>query len=123
MSRAIRVTVKVQFERLQCDDSDGDISYLQQDYRDVTPTQRAEYLARDRARLDAYKRGDWHFIGIRARAHVDVTRGKVTTSYTLDSPGLWGIESDSDDSYLESVFREEAEMLEDDIKAFGNAKR
>lgn len=118
------VSVTVQMERLVITDDGPDTSYLHQDYRDVKdPAEREKYLAQDRARVEAYDRGEWHFIGVRARAHVEVRRGKNITCYTIDSAGLWGIESDSDDSYLEEVFREEAAQLEADIKALGEAKR
>lgn len=115
-------TVAVTFERQECHDSDGDTSYLTQNYSDVTPAQREQYLAADRERLEAYRRGDWHFLGIRARAHIAITRDRYTTHYTLESPGLWGIESDSGEDYLKSVFAEECDILKGDIEALKEFK-
>ena len=106
------VKVTVVFTRQEYEDNDSDVSYLEQDCFDNEA---------GRERLAAFKRGAWHMIGIRAVATVHVTRGQMTTSYTLESPGLWGIESDSEDSYLQSVFKEECNQLQADIQALQHA--
>ncbi len=46
----------------------------------------------DYQRMEAYNRGDWHMVGIRAVAEVVTASGTIQT---LRSGGLWGIESDS----------------------------
>lgn len=71
----------------------------------------------DPERVKAYRAGQWHFIGIRAKAVIDVIRQGYTTQYEFESAGLWGIESDSDESYLQEVFREECHQLKSDIEA------
>lgn len=118
----IETKVTVTFKREEREDCHPDLSYLTQDYRDVTdPTERAKYMAQDQERLLALQRGDWTFIGIRAKAEVRVTRGSYTTIYNITSPGLWGIESDCDEASLAEIFQQECDNLSEDIKAFGAA--
>ena len=82
-------------------DEDPDPSYLDQDeFED---------------RKEAFQRGDFHFIGIRAEAVVAV-EGILQT---LTSGGLWGVESDSGDDYIEGVAVEEYEALRDVLKSIG----
>jgi hypothetical protein len=82
-------------------DEDADTSYLDQDgFED----RRAEY-----------EQGDFHFVGVRTEAEVEVA-GVVQT---LHSGGLWGIESDSDRSYLEEVAGEQYAELRRILKDVG----
>jgi len=71
------------------DDPDPDVSYLEQE-------EFAERLA-------AYQRGDFTFVGVRVEAEIIISG----TVQTLMSPGLWGIESDSGEEYIEEVAVEE----------------
>ena len=99
----------ITFERITFDDSDASpLDYLFQD---------EAYRTEDQERLDAFKRGEWHFIGIRCAATVTLAneQGTSATSYTLESAGRWGIESDSSESYLSEVFEDEKAMLIADI--------
>jgi hypothetical protein len=74
-------------------DLDPDTSYLEQDgFED---------------RLAEHQRGNFDFIGIRACADV-VVNGVCQSIY---SGGLWGVESDSDESYLQSIEAEEIDSL------------
>lgn len=52
-------------------------------------------------------------IGVIARAHIPVPYGADEIIATLDSPGLWGIDADPDDPYLDEVFDEETEVLKE----------
>lgn len=104
----------VTFERVEHRDNDATPDeYLFQD---------PEYREQDEARMTAWRNDEWHFIGVQAVARVEVVRGGlgVATSYTLYSPGLWAIESDSDEAYLAEVFAEECETLKGDMLTFGN---
>ena len=83
-------------------DEDPDTSYLDQD--DEFADRRAEF-----------ERGDFAFVGVRAEA--DVVIEGVTQ--TLTSGGLWGIESDSGDEYIEETALEEYDSLRDILKAVG----
>jgi hypothetical protein len=78
-----------------------------------------EYAAEDRARLEAWQRDEWWFIGIRARAEVCIVRNGTGVYHTLTSAGLWGIESDSGEDYFAAVFADEKAALLDDMRAFG----
>lgn len=112
------VKVTVTFKREECDDNNPDLSWLEQ-----TDAQMGEgFEAQSTKRLAEYNRGDWHMIGIRAVATIQVERGNFTTCYELSSPGLWGIESDSEQSYLESVFKDECSVLQADIEAMKTAE-
>lgn len=70
-------------------DIDPDISYLEQDeFKD---------------RLAAYRRNEFHFVGVRAEAEVAVN----SVIQTIKSGGLWGIESDHADDYILNVAAQE----------------
>ena len=74
----------------------------------------------DRERIQAWREGDWHFIGIQARAEITIIRNGYGIMHELTSGGLWSIESDSGDEYLDEVFREECDALKADIAAFAS---
>lgn len=127
------VKVTVRFLREVIEDSDGDTSYLTQDYADVKdPVEREKCKAHDAKRLAAYRRGEWHFIGIRAKAviridhwhlHEDGSGGaRVSNFYELSSPGLFEFESDSEEQYLDAVYEEECAQLRADIEALKHAE-
>jgi hypothetical protein len=90
-------------------DDDADLSFLQQEPDD------ADHERYMRERLEAYNRGDWHMVGIDARAFVvvDHVRQEIT------SGGLWGIESDSDADYLREIAGEELSSLVSILRALG----
>jgi hypothetical protein len=93
----------VTFTRVMMDDETADPrDRLFQDKR---------YRKADQKRLDAYNRGEWHFVGIRARAHVTIVRNGTSFRFNLDSAGLWGIESDSGEEYFKEVFEPEISEL------------
>ncbi len=81
--------------------------------------QDEDYRDEDQARLDAWRNGEWHFIGVQAQAAVYIVRNGVGTRYTLYSPGLWGVESDSGDEYLGEIFRQECDAIREDLAAMG----
>lgn len=54
-------------------------------------------------RHDAYQRGDFTFVGVRAEAEVAI--GGIIQ--TLTSGGLWGTESDSGDDYFKEIADQE----------------
>jgi hypothetical protein len=91
--QAIRVVVE--------DDPDPDVSYL--DQKELTD------------RRAAYRRGEFAFLGVRAEAEV-LIEGTVQQ---LVSPGLWGIESDSGDEYLDQAASEEWTALRAVLKTVG----
>lgn len=76
--------------------------------------QRAEWErqhAEAEQRLADWEAGVWEYVGVIARAHISIPiGGGAFCCYRLDSPGLWGIESDSGD-YLATVYEEQKEEL------------
>jgi hypothetical protein len=56
-------------------------------------------------RLEQYRRGEFGFVGIVARATVRLE--STGSMLTIDSPGLWGIESDSSPEYFEEIGNEQ----------------
>jgi hypothetical protein len=78
--------------------------------------QDPQYRHQDEARLAAWRHGDWHFVGVRAKATIKFPCGANPDCWTtseLFSPGLWGIESDSGHAYFEEVYQEERAALID----------
>ena len=105
--------VFIDYVRLQTPDGDPDLSWLDQSDKEMGEG----FEAQSALRKEAYQRGDWEMIAIRAQANIRIERDGCSTLYTLQSPGLWGIESDSDDAYLTEVFKEECATLRADIEA------
>lgn len=83
-------------------------------YDSTVPIKQAKkYIEQDYARCESYNRGDWHYMGIAAVAKVGLSLdgGKTFTTEKIRSGGLWGIESDSDRTYVRSVEDEELDDL------------
>ncbi len=80
-----------------------------------------KYVREDYDRMESLNTGHWCYIGIRAVAEVGISTdgGHTFKLDKLTAGGLWGIESDSDRSYLESVERDELADLKDTLKAYG----
>ena len=70
--------------------------------------------------MEAYSRGGWCYIGIRTEAQVQLD-GDLRQ--IVISGGLWGIESDSDESYFADVEREELAVLRSQLQAIGFSRR
>ena len=106
--------VRVIWEREEAHDPDASpTDYLFQD---------EDNREEDQARLNAWRNDEWSFIGIRARATLFVPIGGGSfTTMELCSAGLWGIESDSGEEYLASVFEDEKGALVDQLATLGNA--
>jgi hypothetical protein len=68
-----------------------------------------KYALQDFERMEALQRGEWFYLGIKARATIATSKdGKDWTLNTVESGGLWGIESDSNDS-------DKKEMADDEL--------
>lgn len=93
------------FQRRLVPDDCPDTSYLEQEgFED---------------RLAEYRQGDFGFIGVRAAVELPIPYGADRILVTIESPGLWGVESDSDEDYLDSIFQEECETLADMLAELG----
>ena len=90
---------KRDFDRQIVPDDCPDASYLEQEgFED---------------RLEQYRHGEFDYVGVRAAVELPIPYGADRIVVRIESPGLWGIESDSDEDYLKSVFQEEREILAD----------
>ena len=69
----------------------------------------------DQDRKEAYRRGDFSFVGVRAEAKIIVDG----ISQTITSGGLWGVESDAGDAYIKEVAGEEYVDLRRILKTLG----
>lgn len=79
-----------------------------------------EHRAETNARIDAYYRDEWWFVGVRAVAHIQhVYAGGSSTLYTIKSAGLWSVESDSSESHLAEIFDEQKSELAEFLNAIG----
>ena len=89
-----------------------DLSNLEQEYADENDATAARYRAEDAARLAQYG-CTWWGIGIQAVATIAIPLGPKGPfhSFSLASPGLWNIESDSLHEYLQDIGREELNTL------------
>jgi hypothetical protein len=85
----------------------------------VEPDRFAAEMVKAESRMRAWERGDWGYVGVRAKAIIEVVQSGTTTTYELASPGLWGVESDSDEEHLKSVFEDECEILKKDLAMIG----
>ncbi len=84
-----------------------------------------ENARKDYERMEAYNASEWSFIGIRAVAHIVIRHpsSDLWISQTITSGGLWGIESDSDESYLRSVEKEQLGELRGILHELGFSTR
>jgi hypothetical protein len=97
-----------------------------------TPENVRKYTRQDYERMERLNRGDWCYIGIHADAEIGIpqnparnakTDSGVYTVQTIRSGGLWGTESDSDESHLKSIEQEELSELRAQLKAIGFSTR
>lgn len=94
-------------EREVLPDLDADWSWLDQiEFADIRDERKARVAD-----------GLLSMVGVRAKAEI-VVNG---IHETITSPGLWGIEDDSDESYFAEVYRNELDTLCDMLKELGFA--
>jgi hypothetical protein len=99
-------------------DEDADSSYLEQEgFED---------------RMRQYRDGQFNFVGIAAEAVIllhpvnesrHVMLDAAAPIQTINSGGLWGIENDSDASYLKEIQDEQLSELRDQLRAIGFSTR
>lgn len=109
-------TVRVEWEREEpADDRCDPRDYLFQD---------PDHRKSDRKRFNAWTRGDWGFIGVRAKATIYLPIGcGAFTVCKMTSPGVWGIESDSGEDFLAEIFEQEKAGLKAAMLAIGDWAR
>lgn len=143
LDEAIDLVINCQDESMDCDCSGGDMgrneyryfnpsfNYIKKDGSpadNLTPEDIRKYTREDYNRMESLSRGDWSFVGIRAEAEVISTVQESGSNWhgviqTVSSGGLYGIESDAEDSYLESVERDELDNLKSELVALGFSRR
>ena len=76
-----------------------------------------EYARQDEERLNAYKRGEWEMICIKAVAtvHIPIFDNAIRV-HTIDSGGLWGVESDNDESYLQEIEKDQINEVKEILR-------
>ena len=84
----------------------------------ITKVQEAKWRQQDKDRLESYGRTWWH-IGVKAEAiiYVEGVRQIIT------SGGLWGIESDSNEKYIEEEKNTQIKELEEILLSLGFTKK
>jgi hypothetical protein len=95
--------------------SDFDRRIVPDDWPDVSYLEQAGF----EDRREQYRQGDFDYVGVRAAVELPIPYGKDRILVKVESPGLWGIESDSGADYLDSVFQEESAILADMLTALG----
>ena len=106
---------KVTITREILPDEMPDVSWLEGD-RCETDDERDE----DARRLEAFHNGEWYMTGVRAKAEIRVPYGHGFIIAHISSPGLWGVESDASEEYLEEIFQEEKTTLLEMLKSLCN---
>lgn len=80
-----------------------------------------KYVRQDYDRMEDYNRGGWCFTGTYATAEVQTSQH--STIQTIRSGGLWGTESDSDDSHFAEIEKDELADLRRELESIGFTKR
>jgi hypothetical protein len=91
---------------------------------DHTPKEVRAYVRQDYNRMESLNNRNWCCIGIITEAeYVLLSNRGSSLVQRLTSGGLWGIESDSERAYIESVEKEELANLKEQLLAIGFSKR
>lgn len=78
------------------------------------------WIDEDNKRLQQFHSGEIHHIGITAETLIYIPKGyNAHLMQKITSGGLWGIESDSDESYFKEVEDDEIEDLCDTLDQLG----
>lgn len=93
--------------------------YTQEEYL-RNPEQVQGYIDEDNRRLEQFHNNEICMIGIQAKTEVSYSLNKQGDRRIerFTSSGLWGIESDSEESYLEEIQKEQIEDLKEHLRRF-----
>ena len=75
-----------------------------------------EYGLQDYKRMEQLNNGDFSFMGIIAHANIYLEENGRSTYQKITSGGIWGVESDSDKSYIEEIEKEQTEDLKHQLE-------
>ena len=67
--------------------------------------------ASDAEYIRSWQADEWRYIGIRARCTVVAEHDGMTFTAERHSHGLWSVEDNSGQDYLDEIFREESDTL------------
>jgi hypothetical protein len=70
-------------------------------------------------RMDAYENNEWCYVGVYAVAKIYDYNGSNMTSYSLQSSGIWGVESDCNEALVEH-YNEQIDELKDLLSRMNN---
>lgn len=94
-----------------------------ENYKGESPADIRKYVRQDYERMERLQHGDWGYIGVRAEAEILIPSNDHSIAQAITSGGLWGIESDSDTSYLKDIEDEELSELSKQLHSVGFSKR
>lgn len=80
-----------------------------------------KYCQQDYQRMKGLDSGEWGFTGIKATAEIQLANAHAIQ--TITSGGLWGVETDSEESYIKEIEGEELNQLRAELEAIGFSKR
>ena len=83
-------------------------------------TGNPDSVEQDYRRMESLQHGDWCYLVISASAEIVSANGIIQT---VRSGGLWGIDGNSDESYLSEVEKDELSALRVELVSFGFADR
>lgn len=107
-----------------------------ENYKGESPEDIRKYVRQDYERMERLQHGDWCYIGIRAEATITLNatwensvvskaswHKPIAPEQTITSGGLWGVESDSDRTYLSEIETDELAELRERLRALGFSAR
>ena len=80
-----------------------------------------KYAMQDFQRMQAYQNHDFCFIGIIAKAQIWNPITEIIN--VVHSGGIWGVESDSNKKYLETLANEQIDQLKTELSSLGFGSR
>ncbi len=104
----------------------GELRYFNgcvENYKGESPADIRKYVRQDYERMERLQRGDWCYVGIRAEAEILLPSGDASIVQEITSGGLWGVESDSDKTYLADIDTEQLSELREQLRAVGFSTR
>jgi hypothetical protein len=132
VSDAQDLLIEKQDELQECDCDErgdmgrGELRYFNgrvENYKGETPEDLRKYVRQDYERMERLQRGDWCYMGVRAEAEILLPSGDASIVQEITSGGLWGIESDSDKTYLGEIETEQLSELREQLRAVGFSTR
>ena len=102
-------------------DTDPDLTYLEQDYKDIKKELREKYKEQDQERLRDYNNGYWWMVSVYAQCDILIPFNGYENKYycrivPIKSSGAYGIESDCTDDDFKEIEQEQINELKETLK-------